>query len=397
MHEVLNSLASCYSLPCFISNRVQIILTASRHSLRNTAKLCKCSRGTVQKWVRRVEIQIEKLGAAHHNKDFLREILIRTLTDAERSGRPDIYTAEQLCRIIKLATEKADDYGYPISHWSSRELAMEVRKQGIAAEISDRSVGRILDSVDLKPHKSRYWLNAKCKDEEFDERVAEVCSIYQNAQALNALNIKVVSVDEKTGIQALERIAPDKGALPGSPEKREAEYERHGTLCLIPSFDVATGRIGEYFIGETRSEFDFAEHIKKTVNTDSEARWIFIADQLNTHKSESLVRLVAEDEGIAMQYLGKKEKYGILKSLDSRMEFLEKKEHRIRFFYTPKHCSWLNQIEIWFGIISRKLLRQFSFKSKTKLKEKMIEFIDYFNATMSKPFKWTYQGKALKA
>jgi transposase len=228
MHEVLNSLASCYSLPCFISNRVQIILTATRHSLRNTAKLCKCSRGTVQKWVRRVEIQIEKLGAAHHNKDFLREILIRTLTDAERSGRPDIYTAEQLCRIIKLATEKADDYGYPISHWSSRELAMEVRKQGIAAEISDRSVGRILDSVDLKPHKSRYWLNAKCKDEEFDERVAEVCSIYQNAQALNALNIKVVSVDEKTGIQALERIAPDKGALPGSP--KNAKLNMNGTV-----------------------------------------------------------------------------------------------------------------------------------------------------------------------
>lgn len=397
MHEVLNSLVSCYSLPGFISTRAQIILTSTRHSLRDAARRCKCSRGTVQKWVRRVEAQIEKLAANHCNRDFLRELLIRTLTDAERSGRPDIYTAEQLCRIIKLATEKAVDYGYPISHWSVRELAMEVRKQGIAAGISDRSVGRILDCVDLKPHKSRYWLNAKCKDGEFDARVAEVCKIYQNAQALSALNIKVISVDEKTGIQALERIASDKGALPGSPEKHEVEYERHGTLCLIPSFNVATGRIGEYFIGETRNESDFAEHIRKTVDADPEAKWIFIADQLNTHKSESLVRLVAGYECMATQDLGEKEKCGILKNLDSRMEFLEKKEHRIRFLYTPKHCSWLNQIEIWFGIISRKLLRRFSFESKDKLREKIVEFIDYFNATMSKPFKWTYQGKALKA
>jgi len=344
-----------------------------------------------------VKSTVEKLNSNHCNHDFIREVLLKALTDAERSGRPDIYTAEQWCRIIKLATETPDSFGYPISHWSVRELTTEVRKQRIAPEISIRTVRRILSQADLKPHKNSYWLNSKNKDEEFDQRVAGICKIYENAQAMDALDIRVVSTDEKTGIQALERIVPDRKMLPGKPVKLEVEYERHGTLCLIPSFDVASGRIIEHHIGDTRDESDFAEHIKATIKTAPEANWIFIADQLNTHKSESLVRLVAEDEGIAPEQLGCKGKCGILQNLSSRMEFLECPSHRIRFYYTPKHCSWLNQVEIWFGIISRKLLRQSSFASKVELKDKMVKFIEYFNETMSKPFKWTYQGKALKA
>ncbi|MCK5777137.1 MAG: IS630 family transposase [Bacteroidales bacterium] len=372
-------------------------MTATQHSIKTTAKLCNCSYRTVRTWTRRVLKQFEKLGINHVNEDFIQHLLLEALADRERSGRPDIYTAEQLCRIIKLATEEPENYDYPISDWSVRELTMEVNKQGIATAISERTVARILNSADLKPHKDRYWLNANKKSGDFDERVPEVCNIYQNAQAFNNLNIRVASIDEKTGIQALERIAPDKKAMPGNPKKREVEYKRHGTLCLIPSFDVATGRIIEYSIGKTRNELDFLEQVTKTINSDPDARWIFIADQLNTHKSESLVRMIAMVEGISPQKLGQKGKFGILKNLKTRMEFIESKEHRIRFFYTPKHCSWLNQIEIWFGIITRKLLRKLSCESLEKLEEKIIEFINYFNATMSKPFKWTYQGKILKA
>ena len=397
VHKSLNLLLARHNLPHIIHKRVQIILTATRHDIKPTAKFCDCSCRTVRKWTRRILKHFEKLGINHVNQDFIQNLLLEALADLERSGRPDIYTAEQMCRIMKLATEEPDNYDYPISDWSVRELTMEVNKQGIATAISARTVARILNSVDLKPHKDRYWLNANKKSGDFDERVPEVCNIYQNAQAFNNLNIRVVSIDEKTGIQALERIASDKRTMPGNPKKREVEYKRHGTLCLIPSFDVATGRIVEYSIGQTRNELDFVEQVTRTINSDPDARWIFIADQLNTHKSESLVRLIAMDEGIPEQELGQKGKCGILKNIKSRMAFIELKEHRIRFFYTPKHCSWLNQIEIWFGIITRKLIRKLSCESVKKLEEKIIEFINYFNATMSKPFKWTYQGKILKA
>lgn len=205
-----------------------------------------------------------------------------------------------------------------------------------------------------------------------------------------------MSTDEKTGIQALERAHPDLPMKPGLVKRVEYEYIRHGTQCLIANFDVATGEIVAPSVGPTRGEEDFAAHIEQTINTDPDARWIFIADQLNTHKSESLVRLVAGKCGIEEE-LGIKGKSGILKSMDSREEFLKDASHRIRFLYTPKHTSWLNQVEIWFSILVRRLLKRAGFKSTEELRHRILAFIDYFNRTMAKPFKWTYAGRPLKA
>jgi len=203
-----------------------------------------------------------------------------------------------------------------------------------------------------------------------------------------------MSTDEKTGIQALERKHPTRPMIPGKVELREFEYIRHGTQTLIANFDVALGQVVASSIGPTRTEVDFAAHIEQTIATDPEATWIFITDQLNTHKSETLVRLVARLCDVD-DALGIKGKCGILKSMVSRSAFLQDPSHQIRFVYTPKHTSWLNQVEIWFSILVRRLLKRASFASLKELFERILAFIDYFSRTMAKPFKWTYAGRPL--
>ena len=197
-----------------------------------------------------------------------------------------------------------------------------------------------------------------------------------------------------TGIQALERIAPTRPMRPGRVERREFEYTRHGTQCLIGNFDVVTGEVIAPTVRATRTEEDFAGHLERTVAIDPEATWVFVCDNLTTHCSESLVRYVAEACDIAAD-LGKKGKSGVLKSVETRKAFLTDSGHRIRFVYVPKHTSWLNQIEIWFSILVRRVIKRGNFTSTADLREKILAFIDYFNRTMAKPFKWTYTGRPL--
>lgn len=205
-----------------------------------------------------------------------------------------------------------------------------------------------------------------------------------------------LSVDEMTGIQALERIAEDLPMSVGKPIAREFEYSRHGTQTLIASMDIATGKI-DADCGETRTEEDFACFIKRLIQERSEYRKHHIVlDQLNTHKSETLVRAVAELCEIEKD-LGIKGKCGILKSMETREEFLVNPDKSIVFHYTPKHASWMNQIEIWFGILMKKVIKRGNFNSKEDLKKKLQEFIEYFNKSLAKPFKWTYRGKVLEA
>jgi transposase len=238
-------------------------------------------------------------------------------------------------------------------------------------------------------------LNAKPKDpEEFRRQVETVCNCYREAADQLELSIHTACVDEMTGIQALERIAATKLMQAGQVELREFEYKRHGTQCLMGNFEVATGKVISPTVQATRTEEDFAKHIARTVATDPEAGWIFVADNLTTHVSETLVRYVAkvceiEDE------LGVKGKKGILKSVATRRVFLTNPAHRIRFVYVPKHTSWLNQIEIWFSILVRRVLKRGNFTSVKDLRDKILAFIEYFNETLAKPFKWTYTGRPL--
>jgi hypothetical protein len=255
--------------------------------------------------------------------------------------------------------------------------------------------GVFSNQAERKPHKSRSWLHAE-PDEAAEATMADLPTRYAQAPAWLAAGERVLSTDAMTGLQALERKYPPISMEPGQAERRAFEDIRRGTVTLIANFDVAQGTMVTPTMGPTRTEEDFAAHSARTMASDPQViRWHCVVDNLNMHLSASLVHLVAEHDGLAEE-LGKKGKRGILQSMTTRAAFLAEPTHQIVCHYTPKHASWMHQIERWCSILVRKLLKRASFTSGEDLQTRVLAFIAYFNATMAKPFKWPYGQKPLQ-
>ncbi len=399
VRKLLKRLLRRQKLPRCLVWRIQIVLQAAKGRANSRiARRLGLDRGTVRLWRERwaaAQAQLETALLEGATRRQLLALLETVLADAPRAGAPDTFTPEQRVTIIAISCEPPSLSGRPVSHWTPRELVAEVVKRGVVPSIAERTIGRLWAEAHLKPHLSRYWLNSRPADATvFDAQVRLVCELYQQALALQAQGVHLLSSDEKTGIQALERIAPTLPMQPDRVEGREFEYIRHGTQCLIANFEVATGQIVTPTVSLTRTEVDFVAHVTQTVASDPQGQWIFIVDQLNTHQSEGLVRWVATACHLPDD-LGEKGQCGVLESMPTRKAFLEDPTHRIRFVYTPVHTSWLNQVEIWFSILVRRVLKRASFTSTTVLRQRLLDFIAYFNQHLAHPFKWTYTGKPL--
>jgi transposase len=397
--EILRTFSRSVTAPSRLRQRASIIVLAFDGLLNEEiAERVGLTRRQVGRWRRRWAKAWKRLIDIEccESRAVLRRALEAVLSDGPRPGAPAKFTPEQVTQILAVACEPPEKSGRPITHWTVQELTDEVIQRGIVASISASQVSRYLHEAALQPHKSRYWLNTTEKDPaRFEEQVKTVCETYLAApEQARTHQTHTVSVDEMTSLQALERNAPSKSMIAGKCELIESEYTRHGTLCLIGNLVVTTGELLRPTIGPTRTEADFASHIEQTVAADPEGSWVFVADNLNIHCSASLVKLVAEACKLPTD-LGKKGARGILKSVASRQAFLSESSHRIRFVYLPKHSSWLNQIEVVFGVIMRKVIRRGSFTSVSDLRAKLSNFITYFNQVFAKPFRWTYTGRPL--
>jgi transposase len=308
--EALHEIVRASTSPVRLVQRAEIILRAfERQQNQVIAEAINLDPTAVGLWRRRWtkawrRLTLTECGESHA---AFRRAIEDVLSDAPRSGNPGKFTPEQITQILALACEPPEKSGRPITQWTRKELADEAKKRGIVESISAAQIGRYLREAELKPHKSRYWLNAKEKDpQQFQEKVERVCDCYLEAPRLYAEeHTHTVCTDEMTGIQALERIAATLPMKPGQVECREFEYKRHGTTTLIGNFHVVTGQLIAPTLGATRTEEDFVRHVSQTVSTDPRAAWVFVVDNLNIHASEGVVKYVAETCDI-QQDLGKK-------------------------------------------------------------------------------------------
>ncbi len=309
--EILQRINRESTAPVRLVQRCRIILMGFEGRLNeDIAAEVDLHRRQVGLWRRRWQQSFEALIAIECSETTaaLRKAIEDVLSDAPRPGSPGTFTAEQVTQIIAIACEPPANSGRPITHWTGREIADEAIKRGIVESISVSQVNRYLRSAALQPHRCRYWLNTKEKNAElFQAQVEQVCQTYLQAPQLSfQCNTHTVCTDEMTGVQALERNAETIPMQSHQPERIEFEYTRHGTVCLIGNWDVVAGQMIATTIRATRTDEDFCWHIFHTIQTDPDAGWVFVVDQLNIHCSEALVRLVARLEGIDETELGKK-------------------------------------------------------------------------------------------
>lgn len=288
--------------------------------------------------------------------------------------------------VISTASGLPEEHGCSATRWSLDDIAASILNQNAAEAMSRSTIWRILKEADLKPHRSQYWLNSH--DEQFDAKAREICGLYVNAPKFYQQGRLVICCDEKTGMQILQRKHPTKPAVPGKVERREHEYIRHGTRALIASFAVPTGQVA-WNLGTTRTSEDFAAHLGTACKQFPEMdRYDWILDNLNTHWSLDVCRVVAQ--WCDVPFVEKQLQRGA-----DRRAFLTDPSHKHVFHFTPKHGSWLNQVELWFGVLERRFLRRGEFRSPEEFEQRLRSFLDDYNACYAHPYRWTYTGDPL--
>jgi hypothetical protein len=252
--------------------------------------------------------------------------------------------------------------------------------------MSRSTIWRTLDQADLKPHRSVYWLNSH--DPDFDAKALAICKLYLDAPAMYQQGRLLICCDEKTGMQALGRPHPTQPAQPGQPAKREQDYIRHGTRALITSFIVATGEvIGD--LGPTRTSVDFAAHLGHVAGQFPEISGCdWVVDNLNTHWSLDVCRVMADLCGVPFVAAE-------LRTGAQRRAFLTDSTHKHVFHFTPTHGSWLNQVELWFSVLTRRFLKHGDFGSMADFEARLLGFLADYNRSHAHPYQWTYNGTPL--
>jgi transposase len=368
----LQTLTRAHCTPQSLALRTRIVLRAADSDSPTNMQIGRdlgCSHRTVGKWRRRYY-----------------DLGLSGLQDAPRSGRPRTIASTTRVRVISVASELPHQQERTVTRWTLDEIVATLLGGLHTDAISRSSIWRILQDVDLKPHKSEYWLNSH--DEHFESKAHTICQLYVTALELYQQGRLVICCDEKTGMQVLERKAPTKPAQPGRRERREHEYIRHGTRVLINSLAVATGQIA-WTIGATRKATDFVAHLKQAHKSlPRMKRYDWILDNLNTHWSLDVCRLVAS--WCQVPFAPKQ-----LKTGTQRRAFLCDPSHRHVLHFTPKHGSWLNQAELFFGVLHRRFLARGSFGSVKEFTVRLAQFLQEYNARHAHPYRWTYTGEPL--
>jgi hypothetical protein len=299
---------------------------------------------------------------------------------------PGVFPPSQRVDIFSIATSKTEEHDQPASRWTLDDIAATIINEAHAEKIHRSTIWRILNDADIKPHKSVYWLNSH--DPDFESKARGICQLYLKAPQFYQQGRLLICCDEKTGMQILQRNAPTKLVLPGQPEKQEFEYKRLGTRTLMSSFVVPTGEV-VWDLGQTRTNFDFVAHIwRVTRHFHKFERIDWIVDNLNTHCSLPLCERMAHLNGVPF-------KPEELQNQPQRRLFLSNPEHRHVFHYVPLHGSWLNQVELWFSVLSRQFLRRASFTSVKDFEERLRRWLDRYNQEQAHPYQWTYTGEPM--
>ena len=368
----LQTLARAHSTPQSLALRARMVLRAAAVDQPTNLHIgheLGCSNLTVGKWRRRYLA----LG-------------LPGLQDAQRSGRPRTIATPTRVQVISVASALPQDQDRTVTRWTLDEIVVALLDALNTDAISRSSVWRILQDVDLKPHKSEYWLNSH--DADFAAKARHICHLYAKALASYQQGHLVICCDEKTGMQVLERKAPTKPAQPGRRERREHEYIRHGTRVLINALAVATGQIA-WTLGATRKATDFVAHLQQAYHCwPGRQRYDWVMDNFNTHWSLDVCRLVARWCKVPFEPHK-------LKTGPQRRAFLTDPSHRHVFHFTPKHGSWLNQAELFFGVLHRRFLARGSFTSAKDFARHLERFLHEYNARHAHPYRWTYTGEPL--